>query len=274
MPLDAFAIVMAAAVLHAFWNLVIAGSKDTQATTALAIGVGVLVVLPFALLRWDVKPEVWPFVIASSVLELAYFWLLTTAYDRAEMSLTYPIARGAAPVIVLLVAVLFLSVPTSIVQASGIGLVAVGVVLVRGLRGGAKWSDVALALVIGSIIAGYSLVDNQGVRYADPIAYIALILIGPAIVGLVYIASRGGVERLRRAASWRSVAGGVGTMAAYTLVLFAFRLASAPSVAAVREVGVVFATIGGAVFLKERVSPSRLIGSVVVAVGIALVVAG
>jgi drug/metabolite transporter (DMT)-like permease len=128
--------------------------------------------------------------------------------------------------------------------------------------------------VIGSTIAGYSLVDNQGVRYADPIAYIALLLIGPAIVGPLYIASRGGVARLRRAANWRTVAGGVGTMAAYTLVLFAFRLATAPSVAAVREVGVVFATIGGAVFLKEKVGPARLIGSIVVAVGIAFVVAG
>jgi drug/metabolite transporter (DMT)-like permease len=273
-PLNAFAIVMAAAVVHALWNLLIAGSKDTQATTALAIAVGVVVVLPFAVVRWDVKPEVWPFVVASSVLELVYFWLLTTAYNRAEMSLTYPIARGAAPVIVLLVSILFLGVPTTIIQASGIGLVAVGVVLVRGVRGGAKWSDVALALVIGSTIAGYSLVDNQGVRYADPVTYITLILILPAIVGPLYIASRGGVARLRRAANWRTVAGGVGTMAAYTLVLFAFRLAGAPSVAAVREVGVVFATIGGAVFLHEKVGPSRLAGSVVVAVGIALVVLG
>lgn len=273
MPLDAFAIVMAAAVLHAFWNLVIAGSKDTQATTALAIGVGVLVVLPFALLRWDVRPEVWPFVVASSVLELAYFWLLTTAYGRAEMSLVYPIARGSAPVIVLIVA-LALGVVISPIQAAGVALAGLGVVLVRGLRSGARWSDVALALLIGSLIAGYTLVDNQGVRYADPITYIALILVAPAIVGPLYIASRGGVARLRGALNWRTAAGGVSTMLAYTLVLFAFRLATAPTVAAVREVGVVFATIGGAVFLKEKVGPARLAGSVVVAVGIAFVVLG
>lgn len=63
-------------------------------------------------------------------------------------------------------------------------------------------------------------------------------------------------------------------MSAYTLVLFAFRLAGAPSVAAVREVGVVFATIGGAVFLHEKVGRGRLLGSIVVAIGVALVVAG
>ena len=36
---------------------------------------------------------------------------------------------------------------------------------------------------------------------------------------------------------------------------------------------VVFATIGGMVFLHEKVGPGRLIGSVVVALGVALVVA-
>jgi drug/metabolite transporter (DMT)-like permease len=273
MPLEALALVLAAAALHAFWNLVVAGARDTQAATSLAIAIGVLVVLPFALLRWDVRPEVWPFVAASSVLELAYFWLLTTAYDRAEMSLTYPIARGSAPVMVLIVA-LALGVDISPFQAAGVALVGLGVLLVRGLRGGARWADVALALLIGSMIAGYTLVDNQGVRYADPIVYIALILIPPAIVGPLYIASRGGAARLRGALSWRTAAGGVATMLAYTLVLFAFRLASAPSVAAVREVGVVFATVGGAVFLHEKVGPGRFIGSVVVAFGVALVVAG
>jgi drug/metabolite transporter (DMT)-like permease len=274
MPLEALAIVLVAALLHAAWNLIVAGARDTQATTAVAVTVGVLVALPFALLRWNVQPEAWPFIAASAVLELVYFWLLTTAYGRAEMSLTYPIARGAAPVIVLIVSVAFLGTDSSLLQTGGIGLVAVGVVLVRGLRGGAKWSDVAMALAVASSIAGYSLVDSRGVAYADPITYLVLVLIPFAIVAPLYIAWRGGVERLRAALTWKAAIGGVSTMAAYTLVLFAFRLAGAPSVAAVREVGVVFATIGGAVFLHEKVGPGRLIGSVVVALGVALVVAG
>ena len=274
MPLEALVIVLVAALLHASWNLIVAGSRDIQATTAVAVAIGTLAVLPFALLRWDVQPEVWPFVVTSAVLELAYFWLLTTAYGRAELSLTYPIARGAAPVIVLVVSVAFLGVTSSLAEAGGVALVGVGVVLVRGLRGGAKWSDLALALVIASSIAGYSLVDNQGVRYADPVTYFVLILIPPSLVGLLYVAWRGGVGRVRRALSWHAVAGGIGTSAAYILILFAFRLAGAPSVAAVREVGVVFATIGGAVLLHEKVGPGRLAGSVVVAIGVALVVAG
>lgn len=101
-----------------------------------------------------------------------------------------------------------------------------------------------------------------------------LVLIPFVIAAPVYVAWRGGVGRLRSALTWRAAAGGIATMSAYTLVLFAFRLAGAPSVAAVREVGVVFATIGGAIFLHEKVGPSRLIGSIVTTVGVALVVAG
>ena len=176
MPLIALAIALGAAVIHALWNLVIARSSDNQATTAVAIFAGTLVALPFALLRWNVQPEAWPWIIASSVLELVYFYLLTTAYRRAEMSLVYPIARGMAPVIVLIVSIAF-GVAFHPWQIAGVALVGSGVMLVRGIRGGARWSDVVLALAVATSIAGYTLVDKQGVRYADPATYLFLILI-------------------------------------------------------------------------------------------------
>lgn len=274
MPLTALALVLLAALLHAFWNLVIAGARDIQATTALAIGIGVVVALPFALARWSVQPDVWPYVAVSGVLEIVYFWLLTTAYGRAEMTLTYPIARGAAPVIVLVVSVVVVGEASSVAQAAGVGLVGGGVILVRGLKAGARWSDVLFALLIASVIASYTLVDNQGVRHADPITYLALILTLPALAGPVFVAWRGGTQRLRRALGRQALAGGLASVATYALVLTAFTIASAPAVAAVREVGVVFATVGGAVFLRERVGQTRYLGAVAVALGVALVVAG
>ncbi len=273
MELTTLAIVLAAATIHAFWNTIIARARDTQATTALALAIGVLVGAPFAILRWDVQPEAWPFIVASSVIELAYFWLLTSAYNRAEMSLVYPIARGMAPVIVLIVSVVLLGVATSPAQASGVALVGVGVILVRGLRGGARWSDVALALAVATSIAGYTLVDKEGVRYADPVTYVTLILVAPAIASLLFVASRGGTQRLRDSFGGLTILGGVASIVAYGLVLVALTTAPAASVAAVREVSVVIATVFGAVVLKERVGISRLAGSAVVALGVALVVA-
>ncbi|MEX2546556.1 MAG: EamA family transporter [Chloroflexota bacterium] len=274
MPLTALAIALGAAVVHAFWNLVVARARDTQAVTALAIAVGVIAVAPIALLRWHVEPQAWPFIVASSVLEIVYFWLLTTAYNRAEMSLVYPIARGSAPVIVLIVSVAALGVATSVPQAAGVALVGVGVILVRGLRGGAKWSDVAMALAVAASIAGYTLVDKEGVRYADPITYVFLILIAPAIASVAFVYSRGGVDRIRGALQPATVVSGIATVVAYGLVLVALTMAPAASVAAVREVSVVIAVVLGAVLLHERVGPARVAGAVVVVLGVALIVAG
>lgn len=272
MPADALVLVLAAAVLHAAWNLVIARAEDTQAATAVALLVGVVAVAPLAILRWDVRPEAWPFIAASSALELVYFWLLTTAYRRAEMSLVYPIARGMAPVIVLLVSVVVLSAGTTVAQAGGIGLVALGVVLVRGLRGAARWSDVALALTVAAAIASYTLVDKEGVRYADPVTYLFLILLGPAVISVGAVEWRGPRGRTRRAVSGWTIGGGVASVAAYGLVLAALALAPAASVAAIREVSVVIGTGLAAFVLHERVGLMRLAGAILVAVGVALVV--
>lgn len=274
MALTALVIALGAAVVHAFWNLVVARSEDNQATTAVAIAVGVIVAAPFALLRWNVQPQAWPFIAASSVLELVYFYLLTTAYRRAEMSLVYPIARGMAPVIVLIVSVVLLGVATSIPQALGVGLVGLGVILVRGLRGAAKWSDVAMALAVAAAIASYTLVDKEGVKYADPVTYVTLILVVPAIVSVAYVAWRGGTKRVRNAVKGDAVITGVGTVTAYALVLVALTMAPAASVAAVREVSVVIAVALGAIFLHEKVSPARIAGAVVVTLGVALIVLG
>jgi drug/metabolite transporter (DMT)-like permease len=273
MPLTALAIALGAAVIHSLWNLVIARSTDNQAVTAVAIFFGTLVMLPFAVWAWDVHAEAWPWIAASSVLELVYFYLLTTAYQRADMSLIYPIARGMAPVIVLVVSIAF-GVAFGPLQAAGVAIVGIGVVLVRGFKGNARWSHVALALAVATSIAGYTLVDKQGVRYADPVTYLFLVLITPGIGGVLFIWARGGWPRIRKAIAWQSLAAGIGTNVAYTLVLFALTLAPAASVAAVREVGVVFAVFLGAVFLKEPVGPTRVVGAVVVALGVALVVVG
>jgi drug/metabolite transporter (DMT)-like permease len=189
------------------------------------------------------------------------------------MSLVYPIARGMAPVIVLVASIAF-GVAFYPWQIAGVALVGGGVMLVRGIRGGARWSDVVLALAVATSIAGYTLVDKQGVRYADPATYLFLILVAPAVAGVLFVAARGGWSRVRRAIAWQSVAAGIGTSATYILVLVALSLAPAASVAAVREVSVVIAVFLGAVFLREAVGASRWIGALVVAAGVVLVVLG
>ncbi len=274
MSLEAIAIVLAAAFLHALWNLLLARSADTAAGIAVATAVGALLTLPFAIARWRVEPAAIPWVAASATLELVYFVLLARAYRRADMSLVYPIARGLAPVLVLVGTVLVLHEPTSVAALVGIAMVFLGVVLVRGLRAPASVRDVALALLIGCIIAGYTLVDQQGVTHADPVAYLVLVVGIPALVWCGWLAVSDGPTRLRRALTPSIVVGGAAALAAYGLVLVALGMAPAPGVAALRETSIVMATIMAALVLRERVERSRWMGSLVLVAGIALVVAG
>ena len=120
-----------------------------------------------AALTWRVEAEAWPYIAASAVLELAYFALLAAVYARADLSFAYPIARGSAPVLVLLVSVIVLGVPVGVAAVAGVLAVTAGVLLVRGVgRDSADAASLALALAVGACIAGYTLVDDHGIRHA------------------------------------------------------------------------------------------------------------
>lgn len=274
MPLEAVALVLAAAFLHALWNLILARSADTTATIAVASVVGALVALPIALTRWRLDAEAVPWMVVSSALELAYFVLLARAYRVADLSLVYPVARGLAPVFVLAGSVLVLARPTSVEAVLGVLLVAVGVVLVRGIRAPARLVDVAVAVLLAVLIASYTLVDQQGVAHADPVTYLVGILAIPGLACVAGIAATGGADRIHAAIGPVAFAGGAAAAAAYGLVLIALGMASAPGVAALRETSIVMATVMAALFLHERVERARWLGSVVVVIGIAFVVGG
>src|ERR687887_1523647 len=103
MPALAFGFALTAAFLHAFWNLLLARSRDPESASAAALVASVVVFAPVTAVVWKAEASVWPFIVGTSLLQLLYFALLAAAYTRAELSVFYPIARGIAPVLVLVV---------------------------------------------------------------------------------------------------------------------------------------------------------------------------
>jgi drug/metabolite transporter (DMT)-like permease len=269
-PTSALALALAAAFVHALWNFLLARARDPEAATAVALVVAVVAFAVPAVVFWDVDRRVWPYALGSAALELVYFALLAAAYRRVELSLVYPIARGSAPVLVLVIAVAALGVSTSWQQAAGVGLVAAGIVLVRGLRRETK-PGAAFGLAIGACIAAYTLIDKSGIRYATPVSYLELTMVPPTIAYAAAVVTKKGFRAVKAEANLASVVAGLATFGAYALVLAALRLASAASVAAVRETSVIVATALAAAFLKERIGWARTAGAVLVVAGIALV---
>ena len=242
--------------------MLLAGSRDVLAATAVALGASLLVALPFALPTWELEADVVPWLVASAALELVYFFTLSAAYQRSEMSLVYPLARGGAPVLVLLGAVATGYEPSAI-ETLGVLAVAAGVILVRGLRGGDRLG-VALGLLIAAQIASYTLVDAEGIEHANPVPYLLLALL-PTAVGAALVSGR---DRLGAAWGMRAVLAGCGGFLAYVLVLAALKLAPAAPVAAVRETSVVFAVALAAPLLGERVGYARMAGASLVVGGV------
>ena len=253
--------------------MLLAGSRDTRASTAglLVWGVGLLAVP--ALLTGGVSSEAIPYIAVSAVLELCYFVLLARAYDGGEVSVVYPIARGSAPVVVLVVGAIALKEGVPAGAVVGVLAVALGVLLVGlgafrfrfATESAQPHRDVWFGLAIGAVIASYTLVDSEAVEHADPIAYLTLVI---APCALVYPF----VARTRPDLSPRTALTAAATFGAFLMVLAAFRLAPAAPVAAVRETSVVIAALLAAAFLHERVDRRRMAGAVLVAAGVAAIV--
>lgn len=269
MPTSALGLALAAACVHAFWNVVLARERDIVASTAVALVVAEVAFAPVAAATWRVERSAIPFLVAGGALQLVYFVLLTTGYRVAELSVVYPVARGTAPVVVLAVGALALGRSTSAGQVVGVLLVGVGVLLVRG-TGRSRGRGVPYGLLIACMIAAYTLVDKSGVEHAGAIPYLELEMIVPALVCTAAVVRGRGIAALRIAWGWPAAAAGIASFGAYALVLLALQRAAAAPVAAVRETSVVIAALLARRVLNERVGLPRIAGAAAVAGGIAL----
>jgi len=266
-PFTAFALAISSAFVHALWNLLLARARDSEAATAVALIVGTLVFAPVAAITWSIESAALPYLAASAALEVLYFALLAAAYNMGELSLIYPVARGSAPLLVALFSVVFLGVALHALTVLGVVLVAIGILLVRGFSGGDP-RHLAFALAIGTTIASYTLFDKAGLRHAQPFTYLELVVLPSAVIYPLWIARR---KPLRPALGGATIVAGIAMFGAFGLALAAIRLAPqafVPGVQALRETSVVIAVAAGALFLGERVSRARVIGSVVVVAGV------
>lgn len=271
MPASALIAVLAAALLHASWNLVLKSSSERLVAGSAQVALAGLAFLP--ILVWRGFPtEVVPYLLASAIVQVGYIFALATAYDRADLSFVYPIARGSAPVLIAVGAFVGMSD-----RVAGLGWVALalicGGVLTIGLsaptRRGAEWS-----LITGFLIATYVTIDGAGVRRtSDTLAYTAALFIMTAILLVPFalvLRGRAAVGLAMKAEWRRQLLAGVASLGSYSLLLYASRSAPLSLVSAARESGVLFATLLGWWFLDERVSRLRLVAAVLIALGVVL----
>ncbi len=274
MDLYVLAVVLLAALAHAGWN---AWLKDRSADLAgfatLAVGwiIGGGVGAVFSgFPEWSS----WPYLLATVVIHTLYALVLVRAYQIADFSFAYPIARGSSPLIVTLVAPLLLAEHLEGPSQFAVTLLVVGILMIGIFRGNRSLGGrraVVLSLLTGILIAAYTIVDAEGARAgSSPHAYVSwlFVLTGIVLVALAYRRYRANtvVEITSRARL--GIPAGLLSVVSYWLILWAMTKAPTALVAATRETSILFAALIGWGVMGEKIRPLRWLGIVVTLIGL------
>lgn len=256
-------LVLLAALLHSSWNAIAKSIPDGLASATLIALVylvsGIMGVAVFGL----PDPASWPFIAVSACLQTAYLLLLTASYKHGDFSQVYPLARGLAVLVVAVVSVAFLGERLGPMQITGVAVVG-GSLLALAIAGRCgRRAGAAFAVLTGVCIAAYSVVDGLGVRESgSPFAYIAWLfllqgLILPVVCWLTAPDRTAYISAI--ASHWKvGTVGGLCSMLAYGIVVWAQNLAPLALVSALRESSVLLAGIIGVLIFGEKFSKARM----------------
>jgi drug/metabolite transporter (DMT)-like permease len=281
MSLAALGLLLVAAVLHAGWNLLVKRAKQKQVFTWLALVIGVICFSPLLIISRPLPIQIWPYVAGSALFEAIYYVGLTLAYDIDDFSLVYPLARGAAPALLVVWAALFLGEPPRPGGLAGLTLLVLGLVVV----GSAAWwsqrmittpgfMGVAAALGTACCISIYTTIDGAAVRLVPSAPYtVAILGLSAALIApplLVRYRPSAIVAEWRT--NWlRIILVGILMLVSYGLVLYVYTFARVSYAGSVREISIVFAAFIGWRWLGESFGSVRLVGAILIFVGILVI---
>lgn len=252
----AFVLVLVAAALHAVWNSIVKASTDGLVATWAVVSAAALVNVPVLVVVGLPNRDVWWIIAASAAIHVAYNLTLVIAYDRADLSVAYPIARGTAPLLVTVGGATVLGDPTTAQGVAGVALVSLSLGV---LATGRPMHHTTWATVTGVMIAAYTIVDGAGVRAnGDSVQFIAAVFVLHALALTVIVVYQRGLTPMKQsviAQPIRLVIGGTASASAYLLVMIAARTEPLGLVAGLRETSALFGLAIGIGVLKESVTP-------------------
>lgn len=277
MDLTVFLAVLAAAVLHAGWNVLVKLKLDRFLSLCLIQTLmGVMGLAMLAVLPWPSLASL-PYAIASGVIHLGYNLFLARSYRTGDLSQVYPIARGAAPLLTLLSTWLIIHEEITLMSAAGVAILVAGIWFVSlAGRGALRLDPATLFFALGTsvFIAAYTVVDGLGGRVSGaPSGYAASVFVFDALFLATTALWLRGPGIIREVAPfWKSgTAGAVMSAGAYWIAIWAMSHAPIASVAALRETSILVVMLLSMRYLKETVTLSRLAGAALIVAGAVLI---
>ena len=258
MSITVFLAIILSALLHAIWNAMVKKGDDKYISlTAVVLGhVPISIVVIFFTPVISIQSI--PYILISAVFLSGYEWCLLSAYRLEDYTKVYPIARGSAPIFIVMLSLLLFNLNISKFELMGILVISFGIIILgfQNIKTFKNYSAMAYALGTGLFISGYSITDGFGSRLSNsPLNYTSWLMILNAIIFLILLKMMnkpGVVKKVFNKGKKILYVGGTLSYIVYATIIWAFTKASVPTVAALRETSIIFALLIGTFFLKEK----------------------
>ncbi|MBK5529384.1 EamA family transporter [Pseudomonas sp. TH08] len=270
MPYPIIFLVLFAALLHASWNAALRGGADRLwSMTIMCVAVAIVSIATALFLQAPAKAS-WFYAALSAVLHVGYNLFLVRSYKVGDLGQTYPISRGSSPILITLAASVFAGETVGAVAMFGILLVSGGIISLAFKGRKLAVPSLPYALGTGCFIAAYSVTDGIGVRLSGaPMAYtVWMCALWGVLMPLVYVGIRDTKSLVTlRPGFITAFIGGLVSLLAYGIVIYAMSAAPMGAVSALRETSVLFAALIGYFFLGETLTVRKILACAVIAIG-------
>jgi len=265
-----------AAFLHALWNIIIKSLDNSL--VGIAVKVFFQSIIFFPLIFFVPFPEgiTWLYITCSFLLHSLYFILLGIMYDREDLTFIYPVARGCAPVFVTILSFIFLKDSIPFFGLVGILVICIALLLISVSNFNTKidFKTIGISIFIAFVISIYTFSDGAGVRSVNnSLSFIVwnFFLGGWISIGYVYLTKRESLFSLKIRELFLILCATVVSFSAYAIIIWSMKYEPFGFVASMRESSILFASLIGLVFLKERIGYLRIISGILFFIGVCFI---
>ena len=280
MPIAALILLFLSASMHALWNFLLKSAEEKYIAMGWQVilsGIFAIVAVIFAGLP---PKELWGVAFISMLLEAIYFILLCIAYSDHDFSLVYPIARGAAPALLVLWSAIFLREQLTVGGYIGLAMITGGITtigatsLLNNHEDKPHLRGILTALAVALVISIYTFIDGLAVKHGPALQYGLLMFVMMPFVTTPYMGFKYGWSHFSK--MWHQkrgyiLLGGILGLVAYMMALFAYTFAPLSYSGAIREVSAVIGAFLGWKFLNEKMGGIRVVGAAIVFTGVMII---
>jgi len=271
---NVFFLVLLASIMHAIWN----GMVKNHPNKVIAVSAIVFGHVPLSIVAIILLPapsiKAIPYIIISAFIHQGYQWYLLSAYKIGDLTKVYPIARGFGPLVATLISILILGLVLKNLVLLSIFLISIGI-MILGIFDKTNKENLKIlkfSLLTGFFIGLYSLTDGYGARISlSAISYMSWsFLLGAFLFPVILKINKQKniFQNVYNNGKYIFWIGGTLSYLIYIIVILAFTKAPIPMVAALRETSIFFSILIAYFFLKEKITPIKILSIILILVGI------